>query len=188
MFVAGTVLSIMSPTLARHRHTSAWSPERRVEAVALTSTSWLPVPRLVTTTTGASAPVPPSSPVAGQAATVVGFAVAQLGKPYLFGTAGPSTFDCSGLTRAAYLTVGVDLPHYATYQARLGTAVAWTADGVRVGDLVFLRGGRPRHDLGHVGIAVSATEWIHAPATGQVVRREPIPFDRIQAVRRFVPG
>jgi peptidoglycan DL-endopeptidase CwlO len=113
------------------------------------------------------------------------FALAQLGKPYVFGAAGPNQYDCSGLTRAAYLTVGIDLPHYAAWQATHGRKIDWRSDEIRAGDLVFTAGGRPRHDLGHVGIAISATEWVNAPAPGRAVEREPIPFARIQAVRRL---
>ena len=51
---------------------------------------------------------------------VVAFALAQRGQPYRKGAAGPAAFDCSGLTRAAYATVGVDLPHYSVTQARRG--------------------------------------------------------------------
>ena len=59
----------------------------------------------------------------GDTATVVAFARAQLGKPYLFATAGPDTYDCSGLTLAAYATIGIQLPHLAADQAQLGVNV-----------------------------------------------------------------
>jgi cell wall-associated NlpC family hydrolase len=117
---------------------------------------------------------------------VVAFALAQVGKPYVFGTSGPRTFDCSGLTLAAYRRVGITLPHLSGAQARMGRPVRWRAEPIRPGDLVFTRGGRPRKDLGHVGIAVSATEWVVAPAPGKRVYRGPIPLGGVQAVRRFL--
>jgi cell wall-associated NlpC family hydrolase len=134
-----------------------------------------------------AAPPPTEATSAPSAlAKVVTYALAQLGKPYQFGRAGPGSFDCSGLTLAAFGTVGVRLPHKAAWQARLGSPVDWRREVVRPGDLVFTRGGRPRHDLGHVGLALSATEWVVAPSPGRTVTRQPIPFGRVQRVRRLV--
>ena len=50
----------------------------------------------------------------------VRYALAQLGRPYLFGAAGPDAFDCSGLTMAAWATAGVALPHLAAGQTSSG--------------------------------------------------------------------
>jgi cell wall-associated NlpC family hydrolase len=71
-------------------------------------------------------------------ATVIGFALAQLDKPYVFGAAGPAAFDCSGLVMAAWATVGVDLPHSTLEQAQVGVATT-TAD-LQPGDLVLVAG------------------------------------------------
>ena len=117
--------------------------------------------------------------------TVVAYARAQLGKPYVFGTAGPDTFDCSGLTLAAYRRAGIDLPHSAAIQATMGSAVPIGPEQVRPGDLVFRRGGDPFKDFGHVGIAISPTEIIHAPHTGDIVRIATIDWNNVQAVRRY---
>jgi cell wall-associated NlpC family hydrolase len=81
------------------------------------------------------------------AAVATAFAVAQVGKPYIYGGNGPAGYDCSGLTRAAYLQVGVALPHSSSAQYRLGQPVA-EAD-LRPGDLVFYYSG-----ISHVGIYV----------------------------------
>ncbi len=118
--------------------------------------------------------------------TVVNFALAQQGKPYVFGTKGPDTFDCSGLMTAAYQQVGVDIPAYTFTQATKGREVDPATEPIKAGDLIFVRGGRPATDLGHVGMAISATEWIQAPRTGDVVKTGPLPYDRIQVVRRLV--
>ena len=119
-------------------------------------------------------------------APVIAYAQAQLGKPYLWGGAGPEAFDCSGLTMRAYQQIRINLPHKSAAQAQYGIAVNWRSDGIRPGDLMFHRGSVPVHDFGHVGIAVSATHWIVAPKSGDVVSLRPIPFDRIQSVRRLV--
>lgn len=117
---------------------------------------------------------------------VVNFALAQQGKPYVFGTRGPDTYDCSGLMTAAYEQIGVDIPAYTFTQATKGREVDPSTEPIKAGDLIFVRGGRPATDLGHVGMAISATEWIQAPRTGDVVKTGPLPYDRIQVVRRLV--
>jgi cell wall-associated NlpC family hydrolase len=120
----------------------------------------------------------------GDIATVVAFARAQLGKPYVFATAGPDTYDCSGLTLAAYAIIGIALPHYAQAQARMGVAVPHDPDAVRPGDLLFYF-SPSEGDLGHVAIAISNAEEIQAPRTGDIVKITPIPYGRIQAIRRL---
>lgn len=114
---------------------------------------------------------------------VAWFALARVGLPYVFGAAGPAAYDCSGLTRAALRAVGVDVPHHAAWQAELGRPVE--PSEVRPGDLVFLAGGRPRHDLGHVGIAIGGDEWVHASSPDRGLVRERIPFGRVQRIRRL---
>jgi LysM repeat protein len=123
----------------------------------------------------------------GPAGTVVTYAYAQLGKPYRFFTAGPDTFDCSGLVKAAYSQIGIEMIHHAASQATYGTAVdIWSGDSIRAGDLIFMS----THGSGainHVGIAVDATHWIQAPAPGDVVRLSSIPAKGLIAtVRRII--
>lgn len=141
-----------------------------------------------TQTTPAAAPAatPVGASSSSKADAVVAFARAQLGKPYQFAAAGPDAFDCSGLTTAAYRQVGVWLPQQSGLQSTRGTAVDWTTEEIRPGDLVFtIRSGTS--SIGHVGIAISSTQWIHAPRAGDVVKLGTIPADaRISAVRRFV--
>jgi peptidoglycan DL-endopeptidase CwlO len=136
----------------------------------------------------ASASLGVLSLAAGQArvSSVTTFALAQRGKPYVFATTGPDTYDCSGLVTASYRKIGIDLPAYSFTQATYGREVDPSAETIKPGDLIFVRGGRPPRDLGHVGIAISATEWIQAPRTGDVVKVGPLPYDRIQRVRRIV--
>ncbi len=93
---------------------------------------------------------------------VVGVAMAQLGKPYVYATAGPSTFDCSGLVVYAYAALGVSLPHSTYSLWNVGVYVP--RDQLQPGDLVFFDG------LGHVGIYIGGGQFIHAPHTGDVVK------------------
>jgi cell wall-associated NlpC family hydrolase len=120
----------------------------------------------------------------GDVDTVIAFARAQLGKPYVFGAAGPDAYDCSGLTLAAYHTIGIQLPHSSELQARLGITVPVDQTQVRAGDLLFYF-SPTEGDLGHVAIAISDIEEIQAPHTGDVVKITPIPYARIQTIRRI---
>lgn len=129
-------------------------------------------------------PVVAPSDVAARSG-VVAFAVAQLGKPYRAYTAGPATFDCSGLTLAAYAAAGVTLPHYSAAQVAFGRPIDWTVEKVVPGDLVFLEPAEGAGVVSHVGIATSGSTWIQAPRTGAVVREGNIVFDRVIAVRRL---
>ena len=118
---------------------------------------------------------------------VLNFARAQIGKPYAFGKAGPTSYDCSGLTLAAFAQVKVSLPHQSLAQSKLGSAVDWRVTGVQAGDLVFTFSTKNQSQISHVGIAISATQWIEAPYTGGVVRISALPSaSKIQAVRRVL--
>jgi cell wall-associated NlpC family hydrolase len=105
----------------------------------------------------------PPPAVSGGAATAVQFAYAQIGKPYQWGAAGPGSYDCSGLTSAAWQAAGVSMPHNA---ARQYSAVAHISRAdLRPGDLVFYYA-----DIHHVAIYVGDGSVIHAPTAGQTVR------------------
>jgi LysM repeat protein len=124
---------------------------------------------------------------AGPAGTVVAYAYAQLGKPYRFFTAGPNTFDCSGLVMAAYAQIGISLIHHSASQSTVGRAVDIWSEPIKPGDLVFMS-THGTAEINHVGIAVDATHWIHAPKPGDVVRLAPIPPKGIlTTVRRLIP-
>lgn len=113
--------------------------------------------------------------------------MAQIGKPYAFGTAGPLTYDCSGLVRASFATVKINLPHRSLLQSTYGTAVDWKTTPIQKGDLVFAFSSRSPQQIGHVGIAISSTQWIVAPYTGTTVSISRLPsIDKIQAVRRIL--
>jgi cell wall-associated NlpC family hydrolase len=80
---------------------------------------------------------------------VVSAALAQLGKPYVWGAKGPAAFDCSGLTQAAWATAGVPIAAGTVNQVRDGTPVADLAR-LSPGDLLFIPGSFgttavPRH-------------------------------------------
>ena len=110
----------------------------------------------------AAAP-PVDVPASGGAATAVAAAKSKLGSAYVWAAAGPSTFDCSGLTMWAWAQAGVSLPHSSSMQYSSGTKVSTSS--LQPGDLVFY--GSPIH---HVALYVGGGQVIHAPQTGDVVR------------------
>ncbi|MFD3739210.1 NlpC/P60 family protein [Streptomyces sp. NPDC058629] len=104
---------------------------------------------------------------AAKAEKVLAFARAQIGKPYVWGASGPASYDCSGLTQAAWREAGVTLPRTTWDQVKAGTRVA-TSD-LQPGDLVFFY-----DDISHVGIYKGDGMMIHAPKPGANVREESI--------------
>jgi cell wall-associated NlpC family hydrolase len=64
----------------------------------------------------AERPAPAPAAVSGSAAAAVDFALAQVGKSYVYGAAGPDSYDCSGLTMMAWRAAGVSLPHSSSAQ------------------------------------------------------------------------
>lgn len=109
----------------------------------------------------------------------VAFAKAQLGKPYVWGATGPSSFDCSGLTQAAWKSAGVSLPRTTWDQVDAGKTVP--ADEALPGDLVFFYS-----DISHVGIYIGGGNIIHAPKPGDNVETIPMTYMPIHSVVR--PG
>lgn len=128
----------------------------------------------------------PETAAGGKVGAVLDFALAQVGKPYEFFTAGSATFDCSGLTMSAFGRVGVPLVHHSATQAGQGSAVDYWNGPIRAGDLVFLDTDW-NGVIDHVGIALNATTWVHASESRGVVLTSPMPSKSvIVAVRRFV--
>lgn len=121
-------------------------------------------------------------------ATVIAFVKAQLGDPYKAFAAGPDTWDCSGLTMAAYAEIGISLQHYSGSQMKNGVAVDRATQPIVAGDLIFLETSLGSGIVGHVGIAISSTQWIHSPRTGDVVRTGNLPTTRVIAIRRLLPA
>ncbi|MFJ3774383.1 NlpC/P60 family protein [Streptomyces sp. NPDC090075] len=107
------------------------------------------------------------SSYATKADKAIAFARAQIGKPYVWGATGPGSYDCSGLSQAAWKAAGVSLPRTTYDQVNAGTTVS-LADA-RPGDLVFFY-----DDVSHVGIYIGNGMMIHAPKPGAYVREESI--------------
>ncbi|MFJ1869478.1 C40 family peptidase [Streptomyces sp. NPDC088097] len=124
--------------------------------------------------TGASGHIPSSRPdgspstspspdtstpdqVTGAAATVVDFARAQVGKGYAMGGTGPSAYDCSGLTQAAYRQAGVELPRVSQEQSASGRDV--DLSDLRPGDLLYWGA---KGSATHVAVYVGGNTYVGA--------------------------
>ena len=98
-------------------------------------------------------------------------ALQKLGDEYVWGAAGPSTFDCSGLVMWAYEHVGIQLEHYTGDQWDEGQHIPLSE--LQPGNLIFM------YSLDHVGMYVGNGMMIDAPSTGQVVQIQPIPWGAV---------
>ncbi|WP_328470059.1 C40 family peptidase [Actinoplanes sp. NBC_00393] len=102
-----------------------------------------------------------------------------IGKPYVFGSNGPNSYDCSGLTQEAWGSVGVHLEHYTKDQ--WGSTSPVSRAELKPGDLVFYYS-----DLHHVALYIGGGKVVHAPHTGDHVRMASIDRGPIAGYRR--PG
>ena len=107
--------------------------------------------------------LPSGVDASGRAAAAVGYAMAQVGKAYVYGAAGPNAFDCSGLTMMAWAQAGVGLPHSSSAQYGSGPHIA--AGDLRPGDLVFYYS-----PISHVGMYIGNGLIVHAANPGAGVR------------------
>jgi cell wall-associated NlpC family hydrolase len=102
------------------------------------------------------------------AAVAIAYAQGQIGKPYIYGASGPSAFDCSSLTQAAYAHAGLSIPRTSEGQ----WAAMQHVSSPQPGDLVFFTGSPIDAPPGHVGIVVNPARhlMIDAYGSGTAVR------------------
>ena len=128
----------------------------------------------MTTTPGEPAPTPdrpepPADPPPASGSkveTAIAYARAQLGEPYAWGGAGPSKWDCSGLTMRAWQAAGVDLPHHAGSQYSRTRRVS--VDRIKRGDLLYWSNGGAG-SIYHVALYLGGGQMIQAPRPGRGV-------------------
>ena len=116
-------------------------------------------------------------------ARAIGFALAQLGKPYVWGAAGPGAYDCSGLVYAAYASAGLRIAR---------TTFGWRHDGPQVpltsiepGDLLFSAGSDGTDtNPGHVVMYLGGGQVVQAPQAGQAVQTGPLSLTGVVVATR----
>ncbi|MBT2448517.1 C40 family peptidase [Streptomyces sp. ISL-43] len=116
-------------------------------------------------------------PSSGRAATAVTAARSAVGRPYVWGSTGPTGFDCSGLMVWSYRQAGVALPRTSQAQRHAGRRVPLSE--ARPGDLVTYRS-----DASHVGMYVGNGQVVHAPYPGARVRYDPVGMMPVSSVTR----
>ncbi|WP_370249979.1 NlpC/P60 family protein [Nocardioides sp.] len=116
---------------------------------------------------GDTSAIPKNIPASGRAKAAIDFAMAQVGDSYVYGAAGPSAWDCSGLTMVAWAQAGVALPHSSAAQYGSGPHVA--ASDLQPGDLVFYYS-----PISHVGMYIGNGMIVHAANPGAGVRVSPL--------------
>ncbi len=109
------------------------------------------------------------APASPGAATAVQVAKQQLGKSYVWGAEGTTTFDCSGLTLYAWRAAGVNLPHSSRVQYSITRRIS--RDQLQPGDLLFF--AKPGRAIHHVAMYIGDGQMIEAPHRGAKVRIRP---------------
>lgn len=126
---------------------------------------------------GGNVPSKPTTPPSNNGNTdsgnapssVVDVALAQVGKPYVWGAGGPNAFDCSGLTSFAYAQVGYSIPHQSQQQfnvVRNKGHLVYDISSLKPGDLVFWGTGGNTSKIYHVGIYTGGGRYVHASMPG----------------------
>jgi peptidoglycan DL-endopeptidase CwlO len=111
----------------------------------------------------------------GVVRTATQFALAELGKPYVWGATGPDTFDCSGLILRAFQAAGIDLPRVSRDQFDAGGHVP--VRQAQAGDLLFYATDpTDPATIHHVALYLGGDQMVEAPYSGEAVRMRPVPW------------
>ena len=125
-----------------------------------------------------------------KANAAVSTAKAQIGKPYVFATTGPDTFDCSGLTHYAWKSVGVSLTPYS--KSQVTETIPIPKSQAQPGDLLFNTsssaidnpGHAKNNQVSHVSIYSGNDKKVHAPGEGSNVTENGVTWSNITSVGR----
>lgn len=112
-------------------------------------------------------------------AGALSFAMTQIGKPYQWGATGPASYDCSGLTQAAYRSIGLEIGRRTYDQAAQNTRIP--ASSLVPGDLI-------QPDEGHTVMYAGPGLIVEAQQTGVPIKAGPIWFNMSSAACYHVPG
>jgi len=157
------------------------TPVAAAPSAVLPGTTGTPIPSLPTTNG-----LPGATAVAAQVGKprydtggALACALAQAGKPYVWGANGPDSFDCSSLMQFAYRSIGLEIGRTTYDQAGQLQRIPWT--NLQPGDMI-----QPTSE--HVVMYIAPNQIIHAPQQGDIVRVASIYFDLTTATCFRVPG
>ncbi|AQP43751.1 C40 family peptidase [Tessaracoccus flavus] len=152
------VTTALSQTYDGIVSSKTWAVNNIVQFATSTKPAVTTIPAAAPALSGVPVEQPIRSSIGQQ---VVDYALSKVGSRYVYATAGPSTFDCSGLTSWAYRQVGIDLPRSSRTQYSAGTRISKSQ--LQPGDLVFYYS-----PISHVGIYVGNGKIVDAanPRTG----------------------
>jgi len=136
--------------------------KQKAEAAAAAAAAAAPTTSSASSSSSSStAASTPSTTVAPASSSkvdqLIAFLKSQLGKPYVYGATGPDSYDCSGLTQAAFASVGVNLPRTSQEQSTAGTPVSTSS--LQPGDLIFWGGEGSAY---HVGVFIGDGQYLDA--------------------------
>jgi cell wall-associated NlpC family hydrolase len=142
---------------AERRRLAAIEARERAASAAAAAAARRSLSRYGASSAGGGVPA-----VSGRASAAVSYALSKVGYRYVAAAAGPSSFDCSGLTMSAWRQAGVSLPHYSYSQYSSTRRISLSE--ARPGDLVFFFGG----GVHHVGMYIGNGKMVHAanPSAG----------------------
>lgn len=120
-----------------------------------------------------------TNPISNKREAIVNLAMKQLDKPYVYGTMGPNTFDCSGLVYYVYKNaINVTVPRTAKSQGYWGTSIS--KSNLKPGDILYWNS-----PYDHVAIYIGNNKIIHAPEPGKNVTIVNI-YKNPTSCRRFI--
>ncbi|MET3986320.1 C40 family peptidase [Streptomyces sp. PvR034] len=112
------------------------------------------------------------APATGSAAAIINFARNQVGKAYVLGGTGPSSFDCSGLVQAAFRQANISLPRMSQDQSSEGTSVSLS--NLQPGDVLYWGS---RGNAYHVAIYSGGGKFIGAQNSGTGIVERSLSYD-----------
>lgn len=159
------------------------NPKAAKDAITSAPPAWSPYQSSSSGTTTAPGTAPPVGPLKGMSdtesaavQTVLAFARAQIGKPYVWGAEGPNSYDCSGLVQTSFAQVGIHLPRLTYGQAVMGKGISKSQ--IQPGDILF-------PDPGHVQIYSGNGNIIEAANPRDGIREVKI-WSRSFVARRII--
>ncbi len=102
--------------------------------------------------------------------TIVEIAKSKIGSPYVYGAAGPNSFDCSGFIYWVYQQAGITVPRSTSgYEGYIGSSYEISWSEAQPGDILIITGSERGTSDGHAAIYLGDDSYIHAPSTGKTV-------------------